>query len=294
VPGERPEPVTILVGCDVSVALVSKLCGGGRQQQAIKALVDDSRLASSLGCLIHRVAAVVPCVMSRDDGFPLIDPNHSAAPFTHQVVASVLDPPNDLTILDLGAGPGNFTAYLHNAGYPVIAVDIDEDDYRRAGYASAPFLKANLDESLPDLPGPLGSAVAIEVIEHLENPLRFIRMLADTLVDGGSLVVTTPNVLSLSSRLEFLARCRNFNFSDDDYENNGHISPVSLKQLYRIGARVGLTVEVTTYNVGRIPFPRLRRRVLLRGEWARSELFGESLIVKFRKQVDAREVFTRG
>jgi len=224
----------------------------------------------------------------------IIDPTHSAGPFTHEVVASLLDPPADLTVMDLGAGPGNFTAYLHDAGYPVVAVDIDEDDYRQAGHSSAPFVEANLDEGLPDLSGPVGGAVAIEVIEHLENPLRFMRQVAAVLVDGGWLIVTTPNVLSLSSKLEFMVRGHDFGFSDHDYRANGHISPVSLRQLERIAARVGFSVEAVTYNVGRIPLPRVRQRVPLRGKWARTELLGESLIMKFRKQADEATPFTRG
>jgi 2-polyprenyl-3-methyl-5-hydroxy-6-metoxy-1,4-benzoquinol methylase len=224
----------------------------------------------------------------------LIDPLHSAGPLTHEVVASLLDPPDGGIVADLGAGLGNFTALLEQSGYNVIAVDIDEDDYREAGHSSAPFVVANLDQALPELPGPLTGAVAIEVIEHLENPLHFLRSVADGLVEGGWLIVTTPNVLSLSSRLEFLVRGDDFQFSDADYRDNGHISPVSGKQLDRIASRVGLVIEATTYNVGRIPLPQLRKRVLLRGDWARSQLLGEALIVKFRKRQDSAEPFTRG
>ncbi len=224
----------------------------------------------------------------------MIDPLHSAGPFTHEIVASLLDPPGENIVVDLGAGPGNFTAHLEQSGYNVIAVDIDEDDYREARHSSAPFLIGNLDESLPELPGPLGGVVAIEIIEHLESPLGFIRAIADALVDGGWLILTTPNVLSISSRLEFLVRGNDFQFSDVDYRTNGHISPVSVKQLERIGERVGLMMEAITYNVGRIPFPHLRQRVLLKSDWARSQLLGESLIVKLRKRQDSAKPFTRG
>ena len=140
----------------------------------------------------------------------LIDPLHSAGPYTHEIVASLLDPPDEKIVIDLGAGPGNFTAYLEISGHNVIAVDIDESDYRAAGHSSAPFLVADLDESLPAVPGVLGGAIAIEIIEHLESPLRFIRMIAEALVDGGWLIITTPNVSSFSSRLECVVRGHRF------------------------------------------------------------------------------------
>lgn len=225
----------------------------------------------------------------------LIDPTLHAGPFTHEIVASLLDPPNEMFVIDLGAGTGNFTAYLERAGYQAVAIDIDEADYRTAGHATAPFIAANLDEALPEFMGyRIGGAVAIEILEHLESPLRLIRSIADVLVPDGWLIVTTPNVSSLSSKLEFLIRGNDYLFSDADFALNGHINPISLKQLARIGSRVGLNIERVTYNAGRIPLPRLRRRLALRSERARCELLGDSLIVKLRKRGAALSSFSRG
>jgi SAM-dependent methyltransferase len=196
-------------------------------------------------------------------------------------------------VLDLGAGSGNFTAYLEQSGYSVVAVDIDEDDYRRAGHSAAPFLRADLDEGLPVIDGPVGGVLAVEVVEHLESPLRFVRLAADSLVNDGWLIISTPNVQSLSSRLERLVRGTDFQFHEGDYRSNGHISPVTLDQLRWIGGRVGLEIEAVTYSVGRIPLPRLRRRIELRQQWAKTALLGESLIVKLRKTGKV-ESFIRG
>lgn len=241
------------------------------------------------------IVQVQSTAVGRKSAPRVIDPTQSAGPFTHEVVASLLDRPTELCVIDLGAGPGNFTAYLERAGYRVVAIDIDEEDYRRAGHATAPFIVANLDEVLPQLMDDgIGGVVAIEILEHLESPLRLIRSVADVLVNDGWLIVTTPNVSSLSSKLELIVRGNEFGFRDDDFDLNGHISPISLKQLTRIGSRVGLEIERVTYNVGRIPVPRLRRRFLLRSDWARCELLGESLIVKFRKRRAPLSSFNRG
>lgn len=232
--------------------------------------------------------------MSKPDAPRCIDPTTGAGIYTHEVVATLLDPPNGLPVLDLGAGIGNFTAFLDGAGYRVTAVDIDKDDYERAGLSSAPFLASNLDEGLPSMEGPIGGVVAIEIIEHLENPLRLVREVAEVLVDGGWFIVTTPNISSVGSQLERMVRGHDSGFDDYSYSANGHISPVSLTQLERMGARVGLVVETATYNVGKLPIPKLRQRYPLSSGWARSSRFGDSLIVKFRRSGDVPASFVRG
>lgn len=211
-----------------------------------------------------------------------IDPTARSAINNHAIVSRLLDAPNGLSVLDVGAGVGNFTAHLAARGYEPIAIDIDPVDFREAGYAVAPFLAANLDESLPVGPGTAGGAVAIEVFEHLEAPLRAMRLLADALVEGGFLIVTTPNVMSWGSRLELLVRGHYEHFGDYEYETNGHISPLQLVQMERMGERLGLVVEHVTYNIGRLPLPLLHQ-IPLKRPCFRIQALGECMIVKFRK-----------
>lgn len=208
-------------------------------------------------------------------------------------MTSLLDPPGSGLVLDVGAGPGNFTALLAHREYRVLAIDIDETDYAAAGHSPASFKAADLDEGLPDLGEQVEGAVAIEVLEHLENPMRLVRSVASQLRQGGWFIITTPNVASLSAVLEQTLRGHLFQFDDCAYYDNGHISPVGLTQVRRLAERCGLKVEVVTYNVGRIPLPRLRRSLALRGLWARNALLGEALIVKLRKTGPSIE-FQRG
>jgi SAM-dependent methyltransferase len=211
----------------------------------------------------------------------------------HKIVAELLDPPGDLPVLDLGAGRGNFTAYLLATGYRAIAIDIDENDYKHAGYSDAPFVAANVDESLPLDRESSSGCVAIEVLEHLEAPLRALRQMADATVVGGFIILSTPNVMSWGSRLELLIRGHHELFGDHEYETNGHISPLSLVQLTRMGERLALIPEVVTYNIGRMPLPRLHQRPLTR-RWFRVQGLGESLILKFRKTGAPLDHYERG
>jgi SAM-dependent methyltransferase len=223
----------------------------------------------------------------------MIDPDSRAGPFTHEIVASLLDPPDGSLVADFGAGTGNFAAYLEQAGYNVVAIDIDREDYIAAGYASAPFIEANLDDDVPELPSQLGGAVAIEIVEHLESPLRLLRQISGLLAEDGWLIVTTPNVESIGSKLELLVRGHDSCFDDDAYRSNGHISPVGLRQIRKLAERTGLEVEVVTYNLGRIPLPKLRQRFQITSSIGRTAWLGDSLIVKLRKTGPVAE-FARG
>lgn len=74
---------------------------------------------------------------------------------------------------------------------------------------------------------------ATEVVEHLENYRRIVREIHRVLKPGGVVVLSTPNILNINSRLRFLW----FGFwnlfgplpvrNSDLYTTGGHITPVS-------------------------------------------------------------------
>jgi len=211
----------------------------------------------------------------------------------HAIVARLLDPPSDLPVLDVGAGVGNFTAHLVARGYAAIAFDIDQHDYQRAGHSAAPFFAVDLDDELPVAPESAAGAVAIEVLEHVEAPMRLLRHMAKAIVPGGFVIVTTPNLMSWGSRLELLVRGHHEHFGDKEYEANGHISPTPLVQLRRMARRLNLKTEVVTYNIGRLPLPKLHRHPLTRPRF-RIQGLGECVIVRFRKLGPPLDGYERG
>ena len=220
----------------------------------------------------------------------MIEPSAAAGLMTHELVAELVEP-TDLPVLDVGAGSGNFTEFLRLGGWRPIAVDFDPVDYV---HCAAPLVAADLEVGLPLRDSSAGGAVAIEVLEHLESPARLIRELSRVVTTGAWIVVTTPNILSWASKIELLVRDAHETFDDSGYVGNGHITPLGLPQLSRLGERAGLQVETVTYNVGKLPVPRLRHRLPLRHRRFRTKRLGECVIVKFRKVGEPHRNYARG
>jgi 2-polyprenyl-3-methyl-5-hydroxy-6-metoxy-1,4-benzoquinol methylase len=142
---------------------------------------------------------------------------------------------------DLGAGPGAMAVRLRTLGCQVTAVD------RNANGFEAALPHVSLDFDQPDFAGELGPGsfnvvTAIEVIEHVESPIGFLRNLGRLLAPGGVAVVTTPNVDSLPARIKFFVAGKIRTM--DERGEPTHISPIFLDLLSRqFLSRAGITLR---------------------------------------------------
>jgi SAM-dependent methyltransferase len=132
--------------------------------------------------------------------------------------------------IDVGAGPGALAARLQEEGWDVRAADRSAEEFR----AEVPFAQADFNE--PNFASALGEAafdlvVSVEVIEHVESPIGFLRNIARLLKPDGVAIVTTPNVDSLPARIKFLLRGKIRTM--DEASEPTHISPIFWDLLYR-------------------------------------------------------------
>ncbi len=124
--------------------------------------------------------------------------------------------------LDLGAGHGAFTRRLLDAGYKVTANDFD-----LKGWAVPEVVPMAVDLNTPfaeAFPGPYDLIVAIDIIEHVENPRGFLRECRQLLRPGGVLIVALPNLLDYDSRQKFWRRGIFYHFSPEHIHATGHIT----------------------------------------------------------------------
>jgi ubiquinone/menaquinone biosynthesis C-methylase UbiE len=61
-----------------------------------------------------------------------------------------------------------------------------------------------MEKSFPFKEKTFDYGVCIEGVEHIENPYGLVREFARVIKKGGYLVITTPNVMTIKSRLRFL------------------------------------------------------------------------------------------
>jgi 2-polyprenyl-3-methyl-5-hydroxy-6-metoxy-1,4-benzoquinol methylase len=97
-------------------------------------------------------------------------------------------------------GEAALTRALIEYGFDVQGADLDTQAEKRLGKA---FTKANLDQPLPWSEGTFDAVFSTEGIEHLENHFSFLREVCRILKPGGLLVLTTPNITALRSRVRF-------------------------------------------------------------------------------------------
>lgn len=128
--------------------------------------------------------------------------------------------PAPARVLDVGTGSGALAARLDAAGYDVVAADLETSDYA----ARPPVVAWDLDsaEVPAELLGAFDVACAIEVLEHVENPLQALRNLFHVLRPDGLLVASTPNVGHPRSRIKFLLRGAPAFFGPEEYLATGH------------------------------------------------------------------------
>lgn len=129
-------------------------------------------------------------------------------------------------VIDLGAGQGAFSQRLEKLGHKVLAIDGDKKNWK---LPQIDFREVDLDSDFAESIGSVekfDAVVAIEIIEHLENPFGFIRQCAKLLKSGGLLFVTTPNVEAINSRIMFLVKGRMIYFDENATMRPAHITPV--------------------------------------------------------------------
>ena len=170
----------------------------------------------------------------------------------HRMVAEAIDR-HDIKgakVFDVGCGHGSLRAVLQHRFLEYCGLDA----ILYSGFGNeAEFTHVDLDrENWPVASGSGDLVVAVETIEHLENPWAFVRQLAALAVPGGWVIVTTPNQLSVLSLMTLIMKRRFSAFQDAHYP--AHRTALLESDLQRITEASGLEVIEVGYSLrGRLP-----------------------------------------
>jgi len=155
-------------------------------------------------------------------------------------------------VADVGAGRGHFSHVLGEALRHEKGLDVRQHVFPCDPFpASFEYEELECKAAEPGAPLPyeddtFDAVVSIEVIEHVEDQFHFMRELARIAKPGGKVVITTPNVSNLNSRVRsmlwgFPSLFDPLPIHDQDIRFlSGHIHPINPYFLVYDALRVGL------------------------------------------------------
>ena len=150
-------------------------------------------------------------------------------------------------VLDIGAGDGRMLALIAAGGGEPRGFDLVP--------SSDKIIRWDLDEP-PASNWPLaGGALLMDVIEHCNNPGLALRHVAEALLPGGFLVLTTPNPRWSRSRIFALLSGYPACFTQSDLDINHHVFTPWPHVLKRMLTDAGFQVEHYTTLDGKREWP---------------------------------------
>ena len=192
-------------------------------------------------------------------------------------VFSANDIPKDAKILDIWCGNWNFLNKLHKKWYlHLYGCDGFIENEKMLNIAQ--FKKQNLNEKLSYEDKYFDYVILTEVIEHLENPNDLLKEIHRVLKSGWFLLLSTPNVHTLVSRLLFLFTGKMFQFTKKDVKFTvfpGHIAPFFpyiFEEVFR-----------HMFKIARICYSNFIMPILWREFPIRNKLFGNTVILVVKK-----------
>ena len=108
--------------------------------------------------------------------------------------------------IDIGPGTGRWLTFLkqNNAAY-LAAIDISGESLNRCAALCNKTQKADLESDAFDFESDFFDVVlCFEVLEHLTDPENFITEVGRVVKNGGLILMSVPNVVSLGARIRML------------------------------------------------------------------------------------------
>lgn len=154
-------------------------------------------------------------------------------------------------VLDVGCATGYIGSLLKERGNYVVGWDMVVRDVEKARQVLDEAYVVDVESShWPKCTTKFDLIIFSEVIEHLLGPERAVRKLLSYLKPGGSILVTTPNILHLYWRIRFLLG--RFEYKEESVINPAHLHFFTYETLKNVARANNLRIEAENHVI----FPR--------------------------------------
>lgn len=155
-------------------------------------------------------------------------------------------------LLDVGGGVGATSAALKTAGRASEAIVVDHVEHERALGIDKTFVGDLEDLALIDgviaESGTFDTILCLDVLEHLRDPWMIVRRLHYALREGGSLVISLPNVNHLSVVAPLVLRGK-FELVDSGILDRTHLRWFTRSSAIDLATCSGLVLEAIQSNI---------------------------------------------
>ena len=104
-------------------------------------------------------------------------------------------------LLDVGAGSGKFVRYLRRHRVDACGIEPSRALFDRFLSGDTAFRCVTIDDATRGAAGSFAIVTAFDVIEHVPDPVAFLRGIATALEPGGLFFLSTPDVDSLTAKI---------------------------------------------------------------------------------------------
>lgn len=150
--------------------------------------------------------------------------------------------------LDIACGTGALLRRLSKRVEKQYGTDMDVAHF---AFPDATFVESDLNAAFPYPDKKFQLITAVEIIEHIENTAFFMREISKRLEKGGWLLLTSPNIYNVWSKLLFLFKHRFLQFLDGDLDQ--HVNPLIEHIFLHYAKQYGLKLIRKKYSSGYIP-----------------------------------------
>jgi len=142
----------------------------------------------------HRYWKYASMILKVSKPINYLSKNESTYWGVNHALNKIVDNKKKTKILEVGSGMGYLTFSLKMADYDIIGLDISKTAVEKAieNFGNH-YQYADVYEFSEEKPESADIIILTEVIEHIEEPVKFLKALKKILKPGGSLIITTPN-----------------------------------------------------------------------------------------------------